>query len=150
MRAELDAVLFYLIYISERKDLKTAAVRQDRVIPAHKAVQPARLFDDILSGTHMEMIGIAEDYLRAQPLQLGRRHRLDGGLRPHRHKDRRLYHSVRRRKLPGARACLRTLRRQLIFKHLIYLPHLNNLSPFSLTACANSSSGSPMSIERYS
>ena len=117
MRAKLDAVLFYLIYIRERKDLKTAAVGEDRVMPAHETVQSARLRDDILAGAHVQMIGVAEDYLRAHAFKFRRRHRLDGGLRAHRHEDRRLYHTVRRRELPGARAGFGTLSYQFIFKH---------------------------------
>ena len=43
----------------------TAAVGQDRPLPAHEPVQPAELCDPLRAGAQHQMIGIAEDDVRA-------------------------------------------------------------------------------------
>ena len=61
----------------------------------HKLLQTAHLFYDGVSGPHMQMIRVAQLYLRADSGKIHRGNRsLDGGNRPHIHEDRRLHGSV--------------------------------------------------------
>ena len=44
----------------------------------------------LIAGADVKMVRVGEDDLRSDFIQFPRGHRLDGGLRAHRHKDRRL------------------------------------------------------------
>ena len=84
-------------------DLESAAVGQDGAGPVHEPVQAAELGDQSMSRPQIEMVGVAEDDLRAQVADLLRRQRLDGALGAHRHEGRRRDLAVRR--LDLSRAC---------------------------------------------
>ena len=59
--------------------LKSAAVGQDRPVPAGKLVQAAHIRYQLVAGTQMQMVGIAQHDLRADILQILRRQAaLDG------------------------------------------------------------------------
>jgi hypothetical protein len=55
---------------AREKDLKPAAVRQDRAFPAHEPMQPAELAHQLTARTEIQMIGIAENDLRADFAQM--------------------------------------------------------------------------------
>jgi len=56
--------------IAEAEHLKSSAVREDRTVPVHEAMQSARLPHEFHSGAQEEMVGIAEDDPRAEITQL--------------------------------------------------------------------------------
>ena len=90
VRAELDAVLPDLANLREAEDLEAAAVGEYRERPVHEAVQAARRADDVHAGADAEMVGVAEDDLRAHLDQLARVQRLHAALRADGHKDGRI------------------------------------------------------------
>src|SRR6266545_2879768 len=52
--------------LRERKNLVSAAIGQDRAIPAHEPVKAAEMFEHIESGSDEQMIGISENDLRTE------------------------------------------------------------------------------------
>lgn len=94
MGGELHAVVFHLAQFREAEHLKTAAVRENRVVPGGEPVKPSRF--SISSGPVLkQMIGIAENDLRAEFFQLQWRHCLDRAACSDRHEYRSLNRSVR-------------------------------------------------------
>ena len=66
----------------KRKNLKTAAVCQNRSVPVHKPVQASLTPDKLVARPEMEVIGIGQFYLAPDALEiLGRQRAFDGGLR---------------------------------------------------------------------
>ena len=65
MRLEGDAVLIELTELGQRHHLKAARIRQDRIRPAHEAMQPAEPRDALRAGTQHQMIDIAEQNIGA-------------------------------------------------------------------------------------
>ncbi len=69
--------------LRQAHDLEAARVRQDRLLPAHKRMQPAELGDALRAGPQHEMVGVAEQDIRARVphllriKRLHRRHRAD-------------------------------------------------------------------------
>ena len=59
-------------------------------------MQPTRRADDVEAGADIEVIGVAEDDLRAHLAQLARVNRLDAALRADGHVHRRVHDAVRR------------------------------------------------------
>ena len=106
VRAEFHAVVAYFVELREREYLKAAAVGQYRALPVHEAVQAARFLDQIFARAHVQVVGVAEYYLRAEAFELVGRHSLDGRLRADGHEYRRFDNAVRRDELPGPRAGL--------------------------------------------
>src|SRR3989338_1105455 len=86
MGSELDPLVGHFSHLGERKDLKAAGVGQDRLVPVDELVQAAGLSYQLMAGTQKEMIGIAEQYLRADLVDIPHRHRLDRPLRADRQK----------------------------------------------------------------
>ena len=104
MAVEGDALLRNLTKLRQRKDLKSAAIRQDRFIPRHEFMQTAEVADQLISGSHVQMVRVGQLDLTADALQILRRERaLDGRLRADIHKHRRLNRTVRRCKFSAAR-----------------------------------------------
>ncbi len=58
MGIKIYALLLYLPKPRERKNLEPAGIGQNRPVPHHKFVQPAKLFNHLIPGSYMEMIGI--------------------------------------------------------------------------------------------
>ncbi len=96
MRTEAYAIVAHLAQLAQAKDLKAAAIGQDRVWPAHEAVQPAEARHQFWPRTEQQVIGVREDDARAHGLQIIWPHRFDGGVRAHGHEDRRGDVAVRR------------------------------------------------------
>ncbi len=77
-------------------------------MPLHELMQPACLFNDISSRTHVEVVCVAENYLSSDLFKFRRGHRFNSGLSANRHEDRGLYYTVRCNKLTCTGARLRT------------------------------------------
>jgi len=101
-RAELDAGLGDLSELREAEHLEPAGVGQDRAVPAHEAMQPAELADEVVSGPEKQMVRVGEHDLGAGRAEVVGPERLHGGVRADRHEDRRLDDAVRGRQAPGA------------------------------------------------
>ena len=89
--------LGHLDEMGEAEQLESAAVGQDRAVPAHEAVQPAQRGDRLFAGPQREMIGVAQDHLRPGGAELFDLQALDAGLGADRHEGRHLHVAVRRR-----------------------------------------------------
>ena len=97
VRAELHALLADLAHRREAEDLVAAAVGQDRMRPADERVQAAGARDQLVAGTQVQVVGVAEDDLGARILDVAVRDALHRAARADRHERRRLHDAVRRR-----------------------------------------------------
>ena len=117
---EGDTLLRDLTKLRQRKDLKSAAIRQDRFIPRHEFMQTAEVADQLISGSHVQMVRVGQLDLTADALKILRRERaLDSRLRADIHKHRRLNRTVQRREFAPAR--MTVLANQLIHSLLAFL-----------------------------
>jgi len=89
MRLEAGAFFGEHAAIAEAEDLIAAAVGQDWLGPVHEAMQAAAPGNQVVAGAEIQMIGIAEDDLRASVLQIARGDGFDRGARADGHEDRR-------------------------------------------------------------
>ena len=80
----------------QAEDLKPAAIGEQGAVPMHERVQPAETPDPFVAGAQVQVIGVGQNDLGAQALQLFRGHRLDCGLGAHGHEGRRLKGAMRR------------------------------------------------------
>ena len=81
MRLEGHAVLLDTAELRQRHDLIAAGVGEDGAVPAHEAVQPAKLGDALGARPQHEMIGVGEDDVGAGRAHRLRQHGLDRGRR---------------------------------------------------------------------
>ena len=86
---ETDAFGGDFAELREGENLVAATVREDRAVPAHEAVKAAEAGDEFFARADMEVVGVAEDDLRAEGFELGGRHRLHRRLGADGHEDRR-------------------------------------------------------------
>ena len=64
--AERDALVVDLgERVSQREDLEAAGVREDRPVPPRERVEAAELLDHVLARPEVEVVGVAEDHVRA-------------------------------------------------------------------------------------
>ena len=105
VRLKRHAVVPDIAQLRERENLEPAAVGQDRSVPAHKTVQPTKVADQLAARPQVEMIGVAQDDLRTDLVQVCGRQRLHCALGADRHEDRRLDRAMARRQSapPGGR-----------------------------------------------
>ncbi len=66
VRAEADTFIGDFAQSAEAEDLKAAGVGEHGARPADELVQAAHAADGFVSGTQVEMIGVAENDLRAE------------------------------------------------------------------------------------
>jgi hypothetical protein len=64
--AEVDAFVGDRAELRQREDLEAAAVRQDRLVPVHELVETAGGADDLTARTEVQVVGVAEEDLRAR------------------------------------------------------------------------------------
>src|SRR6476646_7365377 len=95
MRAETYAFFFHLAQLAQAEDLEAAGIGEQRPLPAHEFVQAAQLAHQLVPRTQIQMIGIAQNDLRAQILQNVLRNSLHSPSRADRHKSRRFNQAVR-------------------------------------------------------
>ena len=91
MRAETHAFFFHLAQLAQAEDLETAGVGQQCPIPTHELVQPAQFAHQLVPRTQIEMVGIAQNDLRAQVFQNVLRHGFYGSGSADRHECRRVH-----------------------------------------------------------
>ena len=106
MGAEHDAVFLNIVDLRERKNLKSAAIGQNWAIPVHEFMQAARFLHELVPGTKVEVVRIAEYDVCFYVQQIARGHRLDGRLRADRHEDRRFDVAMRGMEHAVSRAAL--------------------------------------------
>ena len=111
MRAEDGAVIAHLYQVVQAENLKSSAVRQDRAVPTHEAVEASKAFDPLGAGPQRQMVGVGKQHLGAQVVNLLWRERFDGRLGADGHERRRLDQAVSGLQAPASRALL--LRQQL-------------------------------------
>ena len=79
VRGKGHALLGDLAQLCEAEHLESAAVGEDGAVPAGELVQTAHLCHQLVAGTQMQMVGVAEHDLRTDVLQvMGRQAALDG------------------------------------------------------------------------
>src|SRR5256714_2674346 len=88
---------------AETEHLEAAGVGEKRMRPAYETVQALMRGDDVESRPQPQMVGVAEDDLRAELLELARCHGLDRAVSADRHEDRRLDGAMRERQAPATR-----------------------------------------------
>ena len=98
-----------LAQLAQAENLKAARVGEHGARPTDKSVQPAHAPDGLVAGAQVEVIGIAENDLRAQRFEHVLRYGLDRSRRAHRHEDRRLDRPVRQMRSAPAALRLRLL-----------------------------------------
>ena len=103
MGLKARALLGNFPHRAETKNLIAAAIGQDRPIPTHEFMQAAQVANQFMPRPQVKMIGIAEQNLATQLLQISRQHRLDGPLGSHRHEGGSLHHAVSRDQATEAR-----------------------------------------------
>ena len=133
---EGHAFVINLAGLRQRKNLITARVGQQGARPAHKAMQAAKLGDQIVAGTQVKMIGVTQYQRGIYILEMFGRKSLDSGLRANRREDRRNNIAVTRveNTHPGAVVfgC------NLEFKHQVDCKR--ELGDFALQDCISKSS----------
>ena len=87
MGAEAHAFVGDFAQVGEAEDLKAAGVSEHGAGPADEAVQAADAADDFVAGAEIEMVGVAEDDLRAQRFEHVLRYGLDGAGSADGHED---------------------------------------------------------------
>ncbi len=107
-RCELnsDAALIYLPPVRQAEYLIAAAIGEDRFVPADELVEAASTGDQLITRPQHQVIGVAEDDLRADLLKVLCCQRFNNTLRADRHERRRLDHAVRRREDPSPRTAI--------------------------------------------
>ena len=94
---EIYAFFLDLAQICKGKYLEAAGICKDRLIPIHKLMQSAILFDQLIAGTHMKVVGIGKLYLSTDLTQIiGRNSALNGTYGSYIHENRRLDGSMYR------------------------------------------------------
>src|SRR6185312_2976911 len=101
-RSERHAFLGELAAFGQREHLEAAGVGEDRLVPADEAMQAPERADYLQPRPQPEMERIAEDDLRADVVEIARRHRFDGTISADRHERGRLDHAARQRDAAAA------------------------------------------------
>ena len=65
---------------AEREHLEATGIGERRSRPVHERPETTRLFDDVGAGLQVQVVGVGEHCLRAEPRHRFGQHRLDGGL----------------------------------------------------------------------
>src|SRR5690625_3215484 len=88
MRLKRNPVLADFPELSQTKNLKTAAIGQYRFLPAHKRMQATEFSNQIFARSKMQMVGISENDLSAEVVELSRGHAFHRSLGSDRHENR--------------------------------------------------------------
>ena len=100
--AEAHALLADAPVLGQREDLVAAAVRQDRPVPAHEAVQAAQRRDRLRAGPQGQVVGVRQDHARPGGAELFGRQAAHGGAAADGHEGGRLHRARAQRQPPGA------------------------------------------------
>ena len=82
--AEGHAVVIQHAGVGQAEHLIAAGIGQDGTVPGHEVVQTAHLLHQTVAGPQVEMIGVGEDELGLQFVQVAGLQRLDVGQGAHR------------------------------------------------------------------
>jgi hypothetical protein len=96
VRAEFDPPLIYLAPVRQAEDLIAAAIGEDWLVPTDELVQAASTGNQLIAGPEHQVIGIAQNDLRINFLEMLRGQGLDDALGSHRHERRRIDGAVSR------------------------------------------------------
>lgn len=118
VRLETHALFIDLAQFAKAEDLKPATVSQDRSVPVHELVQPAEPRHAFVTGAQVQMVGVAEDDLDTDLLQLLRQHPFDRALGADRHEGRCFNPAPACVYRATACLCIMTQVVQLEFQHL--------------------------------
>src|SRR3970040_1611666 len=88
MRLEVRPVLGDPAALREAEYLKAAAIGQDGPLPSDESMQAAPPSNELVAGTKIEMVGVAQDDLGSGLLHIPEQGSLDRTLRPHGHERR--------------------------------------------------------------
>ena len=97
VRAEADSFVGDFAKRAQAEDLKAARVGQQSARPTDEAVQPAHAPNGLVAGPQIEVIGVAQNDLRAEAFEYVLRNGFDRAGRAYRHKDRRLDGAMRQK-----------------------------------------------------
>ena len=96
MGVEVHAFFFDLSESGEGKYLKAAGIGEDRTVPVHKPVEPAELFNQLVAGPDMKMVGVGKLHLCPDPAKvIGGHSALDRGDSSYIHEYRRMDYVVK-------------------------------------------------------
>jgi hypothetical protein len=70
--SEQDPIVRDLAPLCQAEHLKTARIGQDRAVPTHEPVQPTQLGYYVSARAQVQMVGITQDELGAQTVQITR------------------------------------------------------------------------------
>ena len=96
MRAEGDAFVRDFAQFTEAENLEAAGIGEDGARPGHEFVQAAQLADEFMAGTQKEMVGVREQDLHAEVLEVVLRLAFYGGGGADGHERRSVNDAVRR------------------------------------------------------
>ena len=99
---ETDALFLNLVEFAQAEDLVAAAIGEDGTSPVHEAVQAAGPIDQLVAGTQVEVVGIAQNDAGVELFQILLGQGLDRGPGADRHEDRSLHRAVRGVEQAGA------------------------------------------------
>ena len=77
MGTELDALLAHLVQLVQAHDLEASGIGEDRPIPAHEPVEPAKGTHGFDTGAQVEVVGVSEQDIAARRPEFVGRERLD-------------------------------------------------------------------------
>ena len=104
--SKLDAALFYLAALRKAEDMITAAVGENRFVPADELMKPAATCDQLIARAQHQVIRIAEDDAGANLSKVLRSQGLNGALGADRHEHGCLDLAVCRPQDPAPRAAV--------------------------------------------
>jgi hypothetical protein len=107
MGLKLYAIGFNLAQFTETEYLEATAVGQYRTIPGHKFMQTTHGGNQIITGTQIQMVRVAQENPYVIFPEILRRQRFHRSLRTYRHKNGCFYCTMRRFQFPGPRFALR-------------------------------------------
>ena len=84
MTLESDTVIINFTGLCKGEDLKATGVGEHRTMPLHELVQAAHVAHELIAGTQIEMIRVAQDERDIDILEMFRREGLDCRLRANR------------------------------------------------------------------
>ena len=106
MRLEFGAVFANLPALGQAEHLVPAAVGEHGPIPPDEPVQAAETPNQFITGTKVEVIGVAQNDLGAGLLEVFEERPFHRSLRPDRHERRRTHHAVRSDDLAKTRSAV--------------------------------------------
>ena len=102
---------------SQRPNLKTTRIGQDRLLPFFKAMQAAKTFHDVKARAHPQVKSVAQNNLRAHLFKASRHHTFHGAVGAHWHEDGGLNHTMVECELTSSRVAVGVCFEEFKFKH---------------------------------